>query len=115
MERENYRFAITPLGGQTPKNDRIRRLIPKLENGRLYLPYRCLYVDHERKAQDLTMELVNELLAFPVSAYDDIMDCLARILHEEFGVEFPKTTNEIPFGDEDYKVESDYDLFAKTS
>jgi hypothetical protein len=35
MERENYRFEITELGGVMAKNDRIRRLIPWFEQGRL--------------------------------------------------------------------------------
>jgi predicted phage terminase large subunit-like protein len=36
--QQNYRFDITEVGGQIPKNDRIKRLIPYFEQKRVYLP-----------------------------------------------------------------------------
>ena len=90
--RENYRFDIVQLGGSTPKNDRIRKLIPLYEQGRMYLPQHCLYVDHERKQRDLTREYTEEeYQAFPVAVHDDMMDCQARILDPDLGATFPKT------------------------
>ncbi|MGH8525258.1 MAG: hypothetical protein ACREXY_13945, partial [Gammaproteobacteria bacterium] len=47
QERENYRFDITPLGGTMAKNDRIRRLIPWFEKGRIYLHPKIAKTDYE--------------------------------------------------------------------
>jgi phage terminase large subunit-like protein len=90
MVKENYRFKITPVGGKVSKNDRIRGLIPLYEYMRVFWPVRCLYVDHERKSQDLTLQHADEYESFPVSQYDDIKDCEARILSPELGAKFPE-------------------------
>lgn len=90
QERRNYRFDITPLGGPMPKKDRIRRLVPEFEQGRMLLPHRLPFVDAEGKRRDLAQEFVDEeYLAFPVSRHDDMLDCLARILDPDLGAEFP--------------------------
>ena len=36
MEQENYRFSIEALGGSTRKEDRIKRLVPLFEQGRIF-------------------------------------------------------------------------------
>jgi len=90
QERENYRFAITELGGQMPKKDRIRRLVPLFEQGRFYIPARCPFRDAEGKARDMAQEFITEeYLAFPVSRHDDMLDCLSRILDPDLGAAFP--------------------------
>ena len=90
--RENYRFDITALGGPVAKNDRIRKLTPLFEGGRLYLPRTLSYVDCERRVRDLTRDFVDqEYKAFPVAAHDDMLDCLARILDPELGAVFPRS------------------------
>ena len=90
MERENYRFEITPLGGTMAKNDRIKRMIPLFEQKRVFIPIRCAYVDYEKKTRNLTAEFVNdEYLAFPVAAHDDMLDCLSRILDEDLPTAWP--------------------------
>jgi phage terminase large subunit-like protein len=90
QERRNYRFDITPLGGPMPKKDRIRRLVPEFEQGRMLLPHRLPFMDAEGKRRDLAREFVDEeYLAFPVSRHDDMLDCLARILDPDLGAEFP--------------------------
>jgi phage terminase large subunit-like protein len=89
MEHRNYRFEITPLGGQMSKNDRIRRLVPVFEGGRFYMKQRILFLDNEGNLRDLTRELVDEeFLAFPVGEHDDMMDCISRIF--DLGAVFPK-------------------------
>ena len=89
--QENYRFEITELGGPMPKNDRIRRLIPLFEQGRVYLPMSLHYVDYQGRSSDLVRDFVGqEYTAFPVSHHDDMMDCLARITDPELGAVFPK-------------------------
>jgi phage terminase large subunit-like protein len=92
MNHENYRFNITELGGLTPKIDRIRRLVPVFEQGRFYIPEHLTYSDHEGKPKDLIHELIHEeYKAFPVGVHDDILDCMARIVHEDLHAVFPKT------------------------
>lgn len=91
QEQFNYRFGITELGGPIPKADRIRRLIPVFEQGRMYLPARCPYPDAGGKTRDVVKEFVEEeYLAFPVAGHDDMLDCLARILDPELGARFPE-------------------------
>ena len=80
MERENYRFDITELGGATAKVDRIARLIPKFERGDVYLPAYRMYRDAEGKDVDLVKAFITEeFIHWPVSAHDDMLDCLSRI------------------------------------
>lgn len=80
QERENYRFAITKVGGATPKNDRIRRLIPLFEQGRVYLPTHLHMTDYEGKTRDMVRDFIDdEFKPFPVSVHDDMLDSLARI------------------------------------
>ncbi len=91
MNRDNYRFDITPLGGKMPKYDRIRRLVPVAAGGRLYLPQRLIYIDVKGESHDLSAYLVEEeFTMFPVSAYDDGMDGLARIMDPDMMTEFPE-------------------------
>lgn len=84
MRRENYNFEITPVGGQVPKPDRIKRLVPVFEQGRFYLPDSCGKVDYEGKYVDLVQSFLNdEYRAFPVPAHDDMLDMLSRIFDIE--------------------------------
>lgn len=92
MERENYRFTITPLGGRTKKEDRIRRLIPWFEQGRIWLPETLHRTDYQGVTRDLVQVFIEEeYKAFPVSVHDDMLDALARILDEKMNLTFPKT------------------------
>lgn len=80
MNRENFRFHITELGGKTKKEDRIGRLEPLFKQGKIYLPETCVRVNHEGKAEDLTKVFVDsEYSQFPFPRHDDMLDCLARI------------------------------------
>jgi phage terminase large subunit-like protein len=91
MERRNYRFAITELGGNIAKEDRIRKLIPVYEQGRFYTPKRLPFVDAEGMTRDYVQVFnADEYLAFPVCVHDDMLDCRARILDPILGAEFPK-------------------------
>lgn len=117
MDLENYRFNITPLGGSVPKNDRIRGMIPIFEQGRMYLPYRLMFIDREKKVHDLTIYMIeDELLAFPVSQYDDGMDCLARILDSDLNVQFPALKEKAKgLQPENRVAQTDYPLFGGKS
>jgi phage terminase large subunit-like protein len=88
----NYRFTITPLGGQMPKPDRIKRLVPIFEQGRVFLPLRGIpRINHDGQTHDIIRQFVEEeYSAFPVCKHDDGLDCLARILDDDMGVIFPE-------------------------
>lgn len=90
MKRRVYSFEITELGGPMPKNDRIRRLIPLFEQGRIILPDHLKRTNYEGREQDLIDVFIDEeFKAFPVAAHDDMLDALARIEDEKIIVEFP--------------------------
>jgi len=116
MELQNYRFKITALGGQLPKNDRIRRLVPIFEQGRFWTPHFLPFVDHEKKAHDFIHEFLNdEYRPFPVAAHDDMLDDISRICDAEMEVKFPLPQRfEVPSQTMDRTVdtvETEYPLF----
>ncbi len=88
MEQENYRFPIQEVGGPMAKNDRIRRLIPDFEEGRIWLPVTLNYVDYEGKSSDLVQVFIeDEYEPFPVGQHDDMLDSKARI--KDMNVVYP--------------------------
>jgi len=92
QEKENYRFKITELGGPMPKNDRIRRLVPKFENGRFYIPNRLMFRNLQNEEKDFVKLFIEEeYTTFPVSKHDDMLDCISRILDEGLEAKFPRT------------------------
>lgn len=106
QNRENYRFEIIELGGNMPKTDRIKRLIPVFEQKRWYLPQSCFKTNYEGHVQDLVDIFLNqEYDAFPVPVHDDMLDCMARILDEKLGALFPKSR---PPDDDAYASGSSY-------
>ena len=93
QDEKNYRFDITKLAGATPKKDRIRRLIPVFEQGKIYLPRRLTYIDYEGSVVDLvSIFMDSEYIPFPVMSHDDMLDNLARIKHPDWTLEFPIKT-----------------------
>lgn len=91
MSRENYRFTITPVGGRLNKEDRIRRLVPLFEQGRVLLPYRCMKQNYEGVSEDLTAIFRDEeYLSFPVGGHDDMLDGLSRIVDPNFPTKTPR-------------------------
>ena len=90
MERENYRFNITPLGGGMAKPDRIRRLIPWFEQSRIYLPPKMAKTNYEGREVDLVQSFkLDEFIPFPVGTHDDMLDSLARFLDEDLPIAWP--------------------------
>lgn len=95
MTLKNYHFHIIELGGATPKNDRIRKLVPVFEQNRFFTPGVLPFCDHEGAHRDLMREFEDEeYLAFPVSAHDDMLDAMARILDADLGAFFPDYDDE---------------------
>lgn len=91
MERRNYRFAITDLGGPMPKNDRIRRLAPYFEQGRIWLPRIHFKTNYEGASRDLVSAFIEEeYKPFPVGLHDDMLDALSRMFDlYPGGLDFP--------------------------
>ncbi len=91
MDRENYRFPIKPVAGKLGKEDRIRRLVPLFEQGRILLPEHCMKRTIEGVNEDLTRIFIDEeYLPFPVGAHDDMLDGLSRIVDPDFPTSTPK-------------------------
>jgi predicted phage terminase large subunit-like protein len=112
QEQEGYRFNIEPLGGSMAKSDRIRRLVPIFEQGRFYLPHSLIFVTSEGKGADFIKLLIDEeYTSFPVSAHDDMMDCISRIVEEDLQAVFPLTVESLAFGIP--RVDQEYDPFAR--
>ena len=84
MENENYRFNITPLGGRMRKEERIRRLLPDLENSHWWFPEQLWYKTVDGKMVDVIDTMIEvEMLPFPVGRNDDLIDALSRIYDTE--------------------------------
>ena len=99
----NYRFDITEVAGKSPKNDRIRRLVPLFEQGKVYLPHNKHVTDYEGKTRDLVSDFIeHEYMAFPVSMHDDMLDALARIVEPDIELIWP-----LEFYD-DFSLEPEY-------
>lgn len=91
QRRENYRFDIVELAGAMPKLDRIRRLVPLFEAGRIYFPELCYKTDYEGKLVELVSVFrEEEFKPFPVGNHDDMLDALSRIMDPEMTVLWPK-------------------------
>lgn len=91
QELENYRFEITPVGGRVSKPDRIKRLIPLFEQGRMYLPRTLHRTNYEGRVEDLVQTFIEqEYKAFPVPLHDDQLDGLARIVEPDLPLSWPQ-------------------------
>lgn len=97
QREQNYRFDITEVAGQAPKPDRIKRLIPLFEQGKILLPRSHFYTDREGKTQDLVQVFIEqEYAAFPVPVHDDMLDGLARISEPDLPLIWPEIVDYLP-------------------
>lgn len=90
QKQDSYNFPIIELGGRMMKEDRIRRLVPDMQNGRWYFPAELTYVDTEGRKFDLITELKGEMASFPRARYDDCCDALSRLYESELFLTHPK-------------------------
>ncbi|MDO9402049.1 MAG: phage terminase large subunit [Polaromonas sp.] len=87
----NYRFDITEVGGQISKIERIKRLVPYFEQGRIYLPRSLHYTGSDGKTTDLVHDFIEqEYKSFPVPVHDDMLDALARMADPDYPLIFPQ-------------------------
>ena len=86
-----YNFPLIILGGAMQKEERIKQLIPDLQNGHLFFPQNLIYVDGEGRRFDLVSEIINsEMAMFPRARHDDMIDALSRMYEPELCMTFPK-------------------------
>jgi predicted phage terminase large subunit-like protein len=100
MERRNYRFAITQIGGNATgaakkqsKSDRIMRLQPYFEEGKIYMP-RFL---SKKNYLGQTYDVINYFQTKEYEVFsrhlkdqrDDMMDCMSRIF--DVSIMYPGT------------------------
>lgn len=88
--RENYYFQVVEVAGRLKKEDRIRRLIPLFEQGKMLFPRTLAYTDKDGVPRDLVHQFIEEeMLAFPAGTHDDMLDALARIAEPELPLVWP--------------------------
>ena len=95
QDLQNYRFHVTPLGGTMGKNDRIRRLVPDLAQGKWYWPnsiHKTLYDGTQVDIVEQT--LIEEFDPFPVPIHDDTLDSMSRIYDEDLLTTWPRQQEE---------------------
>lgn len=90
-KQDSYNFPLIELGGPMAKEERIRRLIPDMQNGRWYFPQSMLYIDGEGRQFDLVQELIkSEMPTFPRARFDDMLDSMSRVYEAELNMVFPR-------------------------
>jgi hypothetical protein len=91
QEDETYRFDIKEVAGPTKKTDRIGRLIPIFEQGRIYLPKTLHITNYEKEVKDMVRTFIEEeYVPHPVGLHKDMLDALARIAEPEMKLKWPK-------------------------
>jgi phage terminase large subunit-like protein len=86
----NTHFSLVELGGSTPKVDRIRKLVPLFEQGKVLIPRLLHRTIYDGTTVDLIRAFVEEeYTAFPVARHDDMLDCFARILDPDLRAKGP--------------------------
>jgi len=91
QEQETYRFDVIEVAGVTSKQDRIKRLIPMFEQGKVYLPKSLNVADWQKIPVDLVHSFVEEeFYPFPVGLHEDMLDAMARIAEPDLRLVWPK-------------------------
>jgi len=85
-----YHFPLVEIGGSMIKEERIRKLIPDMQQGRWYFPGTLAYVDQEGRKFDLMTEFKGEMSMFPRARHDDMLDAISRVYSVELCMTFPK-------------------------
>lgn len=111
QEHRNFRFEITPLGGNMAKSDRIATLIPTARKRRIFLPYALKKPKTDGTGTyDVIQDfIVYEVKQWPLATHDDQLDCLSRILDQNFPTEYPQgagvgSTSNLPMAETHYDI-----------
>lgn len=91
QENQNYRFPIRELTSRMKKEERIRRLVPDMANGRWYAPQSLIKSDLEGEEYDAIDVLKGEMTSFPVGKHDDVLDAIADIYDVDY--KFPSSSS----------------------
>ncbi|MBO6288784.1 MAG: hypothetical protein J6N45_00470, partial [Alphaproteobacteria bacterium] len=93
MDNRHYRFNINRLGGNMAKKQRIERLQPLFEQGKIFLPTRLPMLTVDGEQTDFVQAFIDdEYMKYPACNHDDMIDALAR-LFDINGV-FPNNTQQ---------------------
>jgi predicted phage terminase large subunit-like protein len=93
QDSENYHFELTEVSGKAGKDDRIRRLLPVFEQGRMLLPRSLHVTDWEKNTRNLVHDFIEEeYMAFPSSGHKDMLDSLSRIAEPDLQLAWPYET-----------------------
>lgn len=87
QELQNYRFPIMQISTKVKKEERIRRLIPDMHNGRWYVPSDGIIkhsVDTGEEMNVIEDIIKEEMIPFPVGKHDDGIDAISRIYDIDF-------------------------------
>lgn len=80
MRDTGHFFRISELSpGGRAKEDRIRNLIPRFEDGTIFLPPSQMKTNSFQVTQDLVEAVEDELMYFPDGETDDLIDALAYV------------------------------------
>lgn len=80
QKTEGHRFQIIEVGGNMSKRDRIERLIPFFEAGRIRLPKTMPYTTVDGVETDLIADFLDaEYLSYPNGRFLDMLDALSRL------------------------------------
>lgn len=92
--RQNYRFDVIELAGTLGKDDRISRLLPLFQAGRIWLPRTLHYTQYDGLTVDLMHYFVNlEYLPYPAARFKDMLDSLSRVCDEDLQVAWPEAVD----------------------
>ncbi len=90
QKQDSYHFSIVEVGGNQIKEERIRWLIPIMQQHRFYIPATLPYVDTQGRHFDLITELKGEMASFPKARWDDILDTISRLGNVDLCLQFPR-------------------------
>ena len=92
MQREKYHFNLELCSDPVKKEDRIRRLVPIFQNGRMFFPRKLVkFCPGDNEMRDLVDHLVEwEIAAFPNAVHVDGLDSLSRIAQPDMLLPWPK-------------------------
>jgi hypothetical protein len=88
---EGFYFQLQEVGGtRLSKDERILKLQPLFQEGRIIFPPTIAYTDSTGKRRNLIEDFImQEYNEFPVSQYKDMLDALARIRDENVKITGP--------------------------